>query len=408
MGWRDHLSCMDKPGSDDLASSSFEFNLRTKTRFGVGSARNLGTYLEELSYRRIGVVVDSAVASQPYVCEVLDGLSAKGFSVTTSAYDLNAEPDYAALDRIKTRFIDPSGLPLVDCFVGIGGGSVIDFAKGLATLVVNSGNAITYRGFPKGITPSLPTIAIPTTAGTGSEVTYNAVFIDWKEKKKLGINTMHNFPALAILDPLLTLSCPKSVTVSSGMDAVVHSIGSWASPQSNPLTRMFAREAFGKLYGSLLRVLDDPSNIGIRANIQFGAYLASISLMNSTSDPAGVLSYPLGVEFRVPHGIAGGVFLPHIVEHNVRMGFDYSELYSRIDGARMDQDRAGRNLHFSGLIHELSRKLDVPESLRTFGVNEGNVHLLLQAAEQRAKSFELNPVPFTVDDAKRLIMKLVV
>jgi len=398
---------MDRPGFDDLVSSSFEFNLRTRTRFGVGSARNLRKYLEELSYRRAGVIVDSAVVAQPYIREVLDGLGSGGAPAIQWVYDLNAEPDYSALDRIRPLFMGADGRPAVDCFVGIGGGSVIDFAKGLATIVVNPGKAIAYRGFPKDITPSLPTIAIPTTAGTGSEVTYNAVFIEWSEKKKLGINTMYNFPALAILDPLVTLSCPRSVTVSSGMDAVVHAVGSWASPQSNPLTRIFARAAFGKLYGALDRVLDEPSDIGIRADLQLGAYLASVSLMNSTSDPAGVLSYPLGVEFRVPHGIAGGVFLPHVVEHNVGKGFDYSELYSLIGGARMDLDVAGKNRHFADLIHGLCRKLGVPGSLKTFGVNGENVHLLLRAAEQREKSFELNPVPFTVKDAKGLIMRMI-
>jgi alcohol dehydrogenase len=216
-----------------------------------------------------------------------------------------------------------------------------------------------------------------------------------------------NFPALAIIDPQFTISSPQFVTVSSGMDAIVHAIGSYASPKSNPLTRLFAREAFRYLYDNLYSVIDHPENSDIRANIQYGAYLASVSLMNSSSDPAGALSYPLGVEFKVPHGIAGGVFLPHVIEHNVNKGFDYSELYFLISKANPHLNLKKRNKHFSELMFELCNKLKVPVTLKVFGVTESNIGVLLKAAELRKAAFDLNPVEFSVDDAKKLLLKLV-
>lgn len=392
----------------ELKSFKFEFNLKTKTRFGVGTALNLGEYLKELSFKRIGIVIDPGISNLRYVRKILKKVHEEGFSeVKVWVYNLNAEPSYDSLDRIKSDFLDRNSKPVVDCFVGIGGGSVIDFAKGLATLVVNPGNAITYRGFPTDINPSLPTIAVPTTAGTGSEVTYNAVFIDRKDKKKLGINTMYNFPVLAILDPKLTLSCPKSVTVSSGIDALVHTLESYVARQSNPLTRTFAKEAFKLIFNNLYKVLDDPENIEIRANLQLGAYLAGISLMNSGSGPAGALSYPLGVHFKVPHGLAGGVFLPHIVKHNVKNGYDYSELYDLIENADKSINNKEKNHLFLKKLFELCKKLDVSSNLEVFNVDENNISILLKESEHLDKAFAQNPIPFSVEDGKRLLMEMV-
>ena len=132
-------------------------------------------------------------------------------------------------------FLDRSGMPVTDCFIGIGGGKRYRFCKGLSTIVVNPGKAVQYKGFPVKINLSLPTIAIPTTAVTGSEVTFNAVFTDNDQKKKLGINTRNNYPALAILDPLFTVNSPMSVTVSSGTDALAHTPGSLCGRAVKPV-----------------------------------------------------------------------------------------------------------------------------------------------------------------------------
>ena len=391
-----------------LEAFQFEFNLKTKVKFGVRTATNLGRYLKELSFRKIGIIVDPGVYSLEYMKEVLENIKEGGFSkVEIWEYNLNAEPDYDSLDQIKIHFLDRNSRPTVDCFIGIGGGSAIDFAKGLSTLMTNPGKAITYRGFPTNIKPSVPTIAVPTTAGTGSEVTYNAAFIDLKDKRKLGINTMYNFPVLAILDPILTLSCPKSVTVSSGMDALVHTLESYAACQSNPLTKVFAKEAFNLIFNNLHKVLDDPKSIEIRANLQLGAYLAGISLINSGAGPAGALSYPLGVHFKVPHGFAGAVFLPYIVKHNVKKGYDYSELYDLIENTDKSINGKEKNQLFAEKLVELCNKLGVPSTLRVFNVDENNIGILLEETEHLDKAFAQNPIPFSVEDGKGLLMKLI-
>ena len=387
---------------------SFEFNLKTKTKIGVGQALNLGKYLKEFSFKRIGIVVDSGVFNLDYVKEILESIQKENFNnIKIWEYNLKREPDYDSLDRIKVDFLDKNSNSLVDCFIGIGGGSALDFTKGLATLVVNPGSAITYRGFPENINLSLPIIALPTTAGTRSEVTYQAVFTDFKEKKKLGINTKNNFPALAILDPNLTLTCPKSVTISSGIDALVHTLESYVSMRANSLTRIFAKEAFRLMFNNLFKVLDNSKNIDIRANLQLGAYLAGISLMNSSAGPAGALSYPFGVHFKVPHGIAGGIFLPYIIEYNVKNKYNYSELYDLIEGADKSLNVMEKNQIFSKKLFELCKKIEIPLTLKEFRVNKNNLNILLDEVESLEKTFAQNPIPFSVEEGKKLLLKLI-
>ncbi len=387
---------------------SFEFNLKTKTKFGVDIAINLGKYLKGLSLKKIGIIIDGEISKEQYVKEIIKEIENEKFEeVIIWNYDLNEEPDYDSLNKSKLRFLSEEGKTLVDCFVGIGGGSVIDFAKGLATLATNPGPAINYRGFPKNLNPPLPTIALPTTAGTASEVTYNAVFEDKKTKKKMGINTMYNFPVLAVIDPKLTLSCPKSVTLSSGGDALVHTLESYVAVQSNMYTKIFAKEAFKLLFNNLSKVFEEPDDIEIRSNLSFGSYLAGISLMNSGSGPAGALSYLIGPHFNVPHGLAGSVFLPHVVKHNVDGGYNYSELYDLIDNVDKTINKKEKSKLFSQKLFELWEKIGVPNSLTVFGINKGNVDILLKEVEKFEVAFAQNPITFSVDDGKKLLLKMV-
>jgi alcohol dehydrogenase class IV len=393
--------------SNKFADKIFEFNLKTKTRFGAGEALNLGESLKKQKLDRIGLIVDSSIFNLPYTQEIIGKLKSQDFSdIRMWVYDLRAEPDYDSLDRIKAQFLGKDNEPLVDCFVGIGGGSVLDFAKGLATVTVNPGPAIMYRGFPENLKMSLPTIALPTTAGTGSEVTYNAVFINWKENVKYGINTMNNFPALAILDPNLVKTCPRGVALSSGMDALVHTMESYMTTGANFMTRIFAREAFRLLFNNLPGIVEEPENLEYWSRVQFGAYLAGISLFNAGAGPAGAFSYSLGVHYKVPHGIAGAVFLPHVIEHNAEKGYDYSDLFDLIEGADTRLGSPEKNRLFVSRFFGLFERVKLSCTLGQFGVDRANAGALLKDVEDFQGAFDQNPVPFTIEDGKNLIRKM--
>jgi alcohol dehydrogenase len=379
----------------DSKGTGFEFELKTKVKFGSNEALTLGNYLREEGFKKVLLIIDSDVRKTPYAKEVEANLN------PLEVIDYNfGEPTYELLEEYRIKLLAtlhhpryPLTLPVskFDGIVAVGGGSVIDFAKGLSFLTANLGPALDYRGFPTNIQkPFPPVIAVPTTAGTGSEVTFNAVFIDRLSHRKLGINTKLNFPVLALLDPVLTLSCPDSIIASCGMDALTHAIESYGATKSNKLTKSFSKEAIYLLANNLEHVLSSPKDLEIRSNLMLGSYLAGIALMNSGSGPAGALSYILGPNFNVPHGLAGAVFLPHIVEHNEEHGFQYEELDLLCD--------------LSWLVFELCKTLKIEcNSLNQFGVTEFNVDVLLKGIETLQPAFNQNPVPFTVEDAKNIV-----
>jgi alcohol dehydrogenase len=362
-------------------NTPFEFKLKTHVVFGVEEALKLNEHLK--GYKKIGIVVDKAVEKTGYWQRIYYRMSSLPID-SILLYDFG-EPTYTLLEQKREQFKN------IDIIVGIGGGSVIDFAKGLSFLTTNPKHAIEYRGFPTNVNKPTPVIAIPTTAGTGSEVTYNAVFIEEKEQKKLGINTTLNFPTLAILDPLLVQSCPFSVSVSSGLDALTHAVESYGATKSNTITRALSKEALNLLIPSLDKLYGNQSDLTICSNLMIGAYLAGVALMNSGSGPAGAMSYILGPKFNVPHGLAGAVFLPHIVKHNESYDFKYDNRNS-----------------FSDYLSHLFAKLYVDcDNLSQFNINESNVDILLKGVESLQPAFNQNPVPFSIENAKEIIRGMI-
>lgn len=353
-----------------VETTDMEFEVNTKLKMGHGIAKDLPKFTKK--YESPYLVIDKNVSETPYGEKII-----KNFKHVLY-YDFG-EPTYNLLDEYR-----------FDCWydsvIAVGGGSVIDFAKGLAFLSQNNSPAITYKGFPETYTLPLDVIAVPTTAGTGSEVTYNASFIDTSVKKKLGINVRENTPVLAILDPKLIESCPSSVIASSGMDALTHAIESYCAKQSNIITKFISTKA----YQLITNGLEEMNYI----NLQLGAYFAGIALMNSGSGPAGAMSYVLGANFNIPHGLAGALFLPHIIRHNNMNNYWYEDLFIiRIPGNTVERICKKYNIDYT--------------SLSQCGVDESNVNVLLDGVEELQPAFDQNPVPFAVDDAKNIINRMV-
>jgi alcohol dehydrogenase len=383
---------------------NFQFNLRTKTLAGAGSVEKVFTFLEDEGYSRAGLIIDQALKDNEYVVSFLKNLEDKKLISVLWYYDLPFEPDYNSLDRIKLLFKEGEQTK-VDILIAIGGGSVMDFGKGIATLVHNHAPAIEYRGFPKGLKPSVPLIAIPTTAGTASEVTFNAVFTDTDGGKKLGINTFNNFPVMAVLDANFTKACPFNVALSSGLDALVHTFESFATTNKNPYTRMFAREAFKYLFNNIEEALTKNTDEA-RENMLFGAYLAGISLFNAGSGPAGALSYPLGVVFKVPHGIAGGFILPYLVQHNVERNYeDYAELYNQIKGANLLLSPSEKSKALVKEMFDLYERLGVWGKVSQFAVQPGKKEFV-EYVNLLQPAFNQNPLPFTIEDGLGIVGKI--
>lgn len=382
------------------------FLVNSNMKFGIGEFEKLPAYLKDMNFSNISVIIDRSLVEFEYIKKTLSECSNNFKKFKVLIYELQGEPTYGYLDECAEKIRKYGDL---DVIIGIGGGSAMDMAKGIAVLMTNKGPGVKYRGFPKGINRPLPVIAIPTTAGTGSEATYNAVFIDAKEQKKLGINTVMNFPVLSILDPRLISSCPKHVIASSGMDALTHALESFVSKKANPISRMFSIEAVRFLIPNLEKVMDFPGVLDIKGDLQIGAHLAGIALINSSSGPTGALSYLLGTWYKVPHGIAGAIFLPHIHRFNFENGYyDYSIIYDAIHEYDNTKNKKEKAKWITDRIFLLNKKLGIKERLSSYGVKkEGLIRFEQEALTTLKAAFDFNPVAINKDRISRILNELI-
>ncbi len=387
-------------------AKEFNFQFHTNLFYGVGWSKNIGSLLKDNNFSNVLILVDEGVEkTSTYYPEIEQIIRQNCKVLYREVLRGNEEPDYDYLDEIsnKVRAINE-----LDVMIGVGGGSCLDMMKALAVLKTNSGNAINYRGMDKVQKSGAPTIAIPTTAGTGSEATMNASFIDKKEMKKLGINGRYMSASYAILDAEWTLSCPYFVAISSVMDAITHALESFMCKEANYLTRMYSMAAFRLLYSALTVITDQNewSNKEKRQQLLLGSYLAGIAISNSGGAIAGPLSYPIGVHFKVPHGIGGGILIMSVVEFNVKHGYlGFAELFDLIE-SQNNLSSEEKSKRFVVLLKDLTKKLKVPHYLTQWGLTKENVYYLEDHILQLQESFDDNPVPFFAEqDAMELLKK---
>ncbi|MDP3040611.1 MAG: iron-containing alcohol dehydrogenase, partial [Deltaproteobacteria bacterium] len=287
-----------------------------------------------------------------------------------------------------------------DFVLGVGGGSAMDTAKAAAILATNEGQARDYQGFNKVPKPGLPKGMVPTTAGTGSEVTFTAVFINADEKKKAGINSPYLYPEVSILDPELTLGLPPAVTAFTGMDALTHAIESYTSKAASPLSAMFSQEAIQLIGKSLRQAVAQGSDLNARSNMLLGSLLAGIGLANAGVTAAHSLAYPLGGVYRVPHGVANALLLPAVMEFNA---FSCPEKFAQI-AAWMGENVQGLSVKKAAVlavesVKRLAKDLEVPQRLSDLGIPQLAIPGMAEEAMKVARPLENNPRPVSLEDA---------
>jgi alcohol dehydrogenase len=290
-----------------------------------------------------------------------------------------------------------------DFVLGVGGGSAMDTAKAAAILATNAGKAREYQGLDKVSKPGLPKGMIPTTAGTGSEVTFTAVFVNRDQKKKAGINSAFLYPELSILDPELTLNLPPAVTAFTGMDALAHAVESYTSTAANSVSEIFSLRAIRLIGRNLREAVFKGLNPEARANMLLGSLLAGIGLANAGVTAVHALAYPMGGEFQVPHGVANGMLLGPVMEYNV---FSCPEKFAKI-AEEMGEETEGRGVKEAALrgveaVKRLSREIEMPQRLSDLGIPQGALPGMADEALKVARPLANNPRPVSREDAIRI------
>jgi alcohol dehydrogenase len=289
----------------------FDFQLRTRIVFGPDTIDRLGELASELGARRALVVSDPGVIAVGHTQRGLDALKRAGIEAHLFE-GVHENPSTDDVDRgvVVAKRHDPEVL------VGLGGGSSMDCAKGINFLYSNGGQMQDYWGVGKALKPMLPMIAVPTTAGTGSETQSFALISDAKTHAKMACGDKKASCRIAILDPKLTLTQPPRVTALTGIDAIAHALETYVTTRRNPVSLLYSREAWRLLAANFGRVLDDPTDLEARAAMQLGATYAGVAIENSMLGATHALANPLTATYGIVHGEAIGLMLPHVIRFN--------------------------------------------------------------------------------------------
>lgn len=372
---------------------SFDFQPRTRVIFGVGVIDRLGHLARELNFKRTLLVADHGLVASGHVDEAVTPLEKVGVEVFRF-HDFEVNPDTRMIEA-GTRFV--SSLK-IDSIIGLGGGSSLDCAKGINFLLTNGGRMSDYRGNGLATKPMLPMIAIPTTAGTGSEGQTYALISDAETHVKMACGDPKAAFRVALLDPALTVSQPQSITATSGFDAIAHAVETYVTTKRNPLSELFSREAWRLLEPNYERVLNQPNNLEARGAMQLGAFYAGVAIENSMLGATHACANPLTARYGTAHGAAIAMLLPSVVRWNESVAADdYARLlgWSSVAGKRNDLSPTEA---LARRLEELAQAGGLRQQLRTTGVKEAELtELASEAAEQWTGTF--NPRPFNKEGA---------
>jgi alcohol dehydrogenase len=353
----------------------FDFALRTRVVFGEDSLDQLGMLGVELGCARALIVADKGIVAAGFADRAARLLDAVGI-VPFFFHNFDANPDTDMIEAGR----EYAAAGRVDGIVALGGGSSLDCAKGINFVLTNGGSMRDYRGHGKASRPMLPSIGVPTTAGTGSEAQSYALISDAQTHAKMACGDEKAAFRVAILDPCLTVSQPAQVTAAAGYDAISHAVESFVTARRTSVSDLFAREAWRLLEGSFERVLAAPRDVGARGAMLLGAHYAGVAIEASMLGATHACANPLTAKYGTTHGIAIAVMLPHVVRWNSEAVADrYADLLP------------GKNL--AARLDELARAARLPRTLAELGVPRTDLPALAaDAATQWTGTF--NPRPF--------------
>ena len=354
--------------------------------------------LRDLEYKKFGIIVDKNLIENEGYVYCRDYLQERFELQFIQIPELKSEPSYSDLDREYLMIASHE----IDFLVGFGGGSVLDLAKGISILFTNPLPSITYRGMNKVNNKGIPLAIFPSTAGTGTEMTWTASFIDLESSTKLGINGNNMFPKFSVLEPRLLLGAPFSVILSASLDALVHSLEAVTSKNSTQFASSLGVASINKIFEVLPQVHSNPSDLINLELLQIAASQAGLAMLNSSGGPSSGISYPLGVYYKVPHGFAGGILLPYVIEENISLGYEgYSSILNNSLSGSQD---------FSSAIKKLYKEVGAPSGLQSWGFTQSSdVKLMTERTIiERQGNLDLNPILFDEKSVERVLSKCII
>lgn len=369
----------------------FNFFLPTKVYFGKGTLEKVGREVAKLGGRKVMVVTGRTSARKTGILQKVEN-SLKKEKIKTILFE-EVEPN-PSFETVK-KGVEISRKEKVDIIVALGGGSPMDAAKAIALLSTNSPPLEQYIGQDKVKKSILSLIAIPTTAGTGSEVTKYAVLTD-KEKApphKEVIGDAYLFPKIAILDPELTLSLPSSITRDTGVDALSHAIEGFSSNHAQHLTDLLALKSINLIFRYLPEAMKNPHNLEARSYLLYASFLAGIVIAQTGTIIVHAMGYGLTSEFGIPHGKANGILLPWVYEFNLSANYSKFALLTRELEEKTEnlseKEEAEKGVFL--LKNFLYDKVNIPRNLREKNIKKDKIEEFAKEVMQNKRKLEVNP-----------------
>lgn len=374
------------------------FRTTERIVMGAGSINTLGQEIKNLGATRPMIITDPGLVSTGIIDRIEKLLTAGGFAFIR--FDkVEADPRFEIVDEVVALIRSEN----IDCILGIGGGSSLDIAKVASVMVTNPGKVEEYFGIDLVKEPGLKTILVPTTAGTGSEVTPIVILSDHHEKLKKGVVSSHLLPDCALLDPELTVGLPPAVTAATGMDALIHAMEAYTSINANSTTDMLAVRAMELLFGNIRTAYANGNDIEARHKMLEGSMLAGMAFANAGVTAVHAFAYPIGAEFHIPHGIANTIMLTPVMEFNLIGNLDKFAHIARIFGEG-NAEMSPRKLAQLGVaaVKELAADLNVPQHLSAYNVKADDIPALAEGVMKVTRLLANNPRTLKVEDAEAI------
>jgi alcohol dehydrogenase class IV len=369
--------------------------------FGIGASKEIGRQAKALGGSKALLVTDPGIVSSGLVEPIARNLEAAG--VKAHLYGrVEPEPPAYAVDE-GVIFAREAA---VDIVIGLGGGSSLDVAKGISLLMCNPGRVLDYCGIEQVPKRGLPKILVPTTAGTGSEVTRSIILIDPERNTKSAITSSYALSDLAVVDPLLTLSMPAKVTADSGMDALVHAIEAYVSLTATPFSDLLATEAITSIHQYLPAAYAKGENLDARYHMALGSLFAGLAVASGGLAAVHGLAYPLATEYHLSHGRANAVMLSHVMAFNLIGSHAryaaIAEMMGEGKGGTESRAKAAKAIEaVKGLLDDLS----ISCRLRDYGIPEEAIPRLVAGGIKQARLFGRNPRNLAEKDIEAIYTK---
>ena len=369
---------------------------------GPGSIDSLKEVVADFNARNVLIISDKGVAGAGLIARPQALVEEAGASVSI----IDDTPPEPSVEQVESILAAAQGTAW-DLVIGIGGGSAMDVAKIVAVMLNNDvklRDLLNKAPIPR---RGIPTVMVPTTAGTGSEATPNSIILVPEDELKVGIVSPKLMPDCVILDPQMTLGLPPAITASTGMDALCHAIECYTSKKGNPFSEMIALKAIRLISRSIREAFKNGKNLDARHDMLLGAFYGGMCIATSSTTAVHALAYPLGGKYRIAHGISNAILLPYVMQFNAvgnEAKFrDIAEAMG-IDIARLSDAEATQA--FIAALFAFNHDLEIPADLKRWNITEADLETLVEGAAKVTRLLDNNPRPMNKDDIRAIYLKL--